>query len=78
MGLLDSARRALGLHVHEWELVGTREVDVEQAVRESSPRGPLPGEEVSFSPELITVPVEILTFKCKTCGKVKESRGSVG
>lgn len=78
MGLLDPVRRALGLHVHEWELVDSREVDEEQAVRESSPRGPLPGQEVSFSPELITVPVEIATFKCKACGKVKESRVSVG
>ena len=73
MGLADPVRRALGLHVHEWELVDTREVDVEEEIGSTS-RG-LGG---SPAPELINVPVEIATFKCKTCGKVKESRVTVG
>lgn len=63
MGFLDPVRRALGLHVHEWEPVETHEVDVEEEVRESADSG---RALVESDPQLITVPVEVATFKCKT------------
>ena len=73
--MFDSIRRRLGLHVHDWEPVDTHEVDVEEEVRESAGSG---RALVEGDPQLITVPIEIATFKCRTCGKVKESRVRVG
>lgn len=74
--MLNFLRRVLGMHVHEWELTGSRVVEVEQAVRRDISAGV--SMQASSDPELITVPLEILTFKCRGCGKVKESRGHVG
>lgn len=70
--MLDGIRRALGLHIHDWEVVGSRETFMERAGRSFSAST---GEGAAFTPEnREQVPVEILTFKCKTCGKQRESR----
>lgn len=68
--MFDAIRRRLGLHVHEWELVDSRTEEVERAFRPGQP-GRGSGD---FGPAFRNVPVEILTFKCKTCGKQTESR----
>ena len=73
--MFDGIRRRLGLHVHEWEVVDSQVVEIEQAVRQPlNPTDPQRGAGYSPGPPLVDVPVEILTFKCKTCGKVTESR----
>lgn len=68
--MLDAIRRRLGLHVHEWELVDARVEEVERAIRPGAP-GRGSGD---FGPAFMKVPIQIETFRCKTCGKKTESR----
>ena len=68
--MFDSIRRRLGLHVHEWEIVDTR---VEQVERAITPGAPARGSG-DFGPPFMHVPVEVVTYRCKTCGKKTESR----
>lgn len=75
--MFAAIRRKLGLHVHEWELVDSRVEEVEVAMMPRlDPRYARAG--AGNTPPTATVPVEILTFRCKTCGKQRESHSGGG
>ena len=75
--MFDAIRRKLGLHVHEWELVDSRVEEVEVAANPHiDPRFAQRGS--GFTPPLVTVPVDILAFRCKTCGKEREAHSGGG
>ena len=71
MGLFDGVRRALGLHVHDWEVVDVQEEQVQQA-----PRWGLNIEKGSdvMPDKFVSISVPALTLKCKTCGKSRRTR----
>ena len=72
--LLDSIRRVFGLHLHQWEVVGSRQAGIDRAALPGG--GPNRGASLTSEP-LDHVTVEIVTFKCKTCGKERESGGGL-
>jgi hypothetical protein len=68
--MFDAIRRRLGLHVHEWDLVDSRVEQIERAIMPGRP-GRGSGD---FGPAFMKVPIEIVTYRCRTCGKETESR----
>lgn len=73
--MFDAIRRRLGLHVHEWEVVDTRVYNEERAA--SQPRPGRGGGFDPVDPGVYTVPIEIVTYRCKTCGRETQSRSGV-
>lgn len=71
--MLDTIRRRLGLHVHEWEAVDSRQEEVERAIRPGAP-GRGSGD---FGPPLQHITVEVVTYRCKTCGKKMEAESAL-
>ena len=69
---LDSLRRALGLHVHDWEELERTDVETPSNAAYSS------DEMMRYGPSAVTTKVELLVERCRECGKVHQMRITIG
>ncbi len=75
--MLNSIRRALGLHVHEWEGVADETFEVHSKLAAKHQDFVQPGWrpwDIAPSPPTMG----LMTFKCRTCGRVRTTRVRVG